>query len=393
MRQRVVQIFHAGLAGVNGGKRVAAYLKAHPLEGEVHAVAIGKAAPAMMEGAFGCLGERIARALVITKEGCGRPLPRTLCLEAGHPLPDRRSLEAGQKLLAFLEAAPSRARLLFLISGGASALVECLPRGMDLERLQSVQRWLLASGMDIHRINAVRKRLSLIKGGKLIPYLKGRPTLNLLISDVPGDAPATIGSGLLVPSREPLPELPPGLGRLPLIPPPEEEAPFVHTEILATYRDAQAAAAKAARLKGYRVRLHPSLVTGEAEAEGRRLARDLLEDPSHVHIWSGETTVRLPSHPGMGGRCQHLALAASLVMEGYPCVLLAAGTDGTDGPTPFAGAVVDGGTVKRGRERGLDPRACLRAADAGRFLAATGDILVTGPTGTNVMDMMIGMGR
>jgi hydroxypyruvate reductase len=176
--------------------------------------------------------------------------------------------------------------------------------------------------------------------------------------------------------------------------PAPEEACFrtVQLRIIATLADAKRAAATAAAAHGYAVAVEPQFVSGDALAAGAQLAEKLLASPPDVvHIWGGETTVRLPEHPGRGGRNQSLALAAALRLAGTNGVLLAAGTDGTDGPTEDAGALVDGGTVGRGAAVGLDARAALLAADAGTFLEAAGDLLHTGPTGTNVMDLMIGI--
>jgi glycerate 2-kinase len=166
----------------------------------------------------------------------------------------------------------------------------------------------------------------------------------------------------------------------------------VDPRILASLGDARRAAAQRARELGYAVWEHPDLRGGDAYREGLELAQWLLEAPPGVQVWGGETTVRLPDNPGRGGRNQHLALAAATRIAGFPGVyFLAAGTDGTDGPTEDAGALVDGGTLARGREQGLDVESALTRADAGSFLEASGDLVNTGPTGTNVMDLMLGL--
>jgi hydroxypyruvate reductase len=259
-----------------------------------------------------------------------------------------------------------------------------------------LSRWLLASGLDIDAMNRVRQAVSLIKGGRLLRFLAGRPTSCLLISDVPGDDPAVIGSGPLVP--RPDHELPPGL--------PDWVMAWVERAddrqrgagvlpelaVVARLEDAKQAAAEAARAQGFEVTVHPGLIDGEPEAVADRAVAELTRAAPGVQIWGGETTPRLPDEPGRGGRNQHLALAAAVGLAGRDDAwLLAAGTDGTDGPTEDAGALVDGGTVDRGRLEGLDPQDCLRRADAGRFLEASGDLLRTGPTGTNVMDLIIGL--
>ena len=218
----------------------------------------------------------------------------------------------------------------------------------------------------------------------------------MLISDVPGDDPAAIGSGLLVPDPRAAavlagldlpPWLRPALG--PVRRATESNPP--RCVLVATNRDAREAAAEAGRRLGYTARAHETLVTGDAAAAGERLARTLLSGPPGIHVWGGETTVRLPAEPGRGGRNQHLALAAARVIEDRPGILLlSAGTDGRDGPGDDAGAMVDGGTIGRGRLGGLDPDLALRCADSGSFLEGAGDLVNTGPTGTNVMDLIIG---
>ncbi len=396
-------IFQAALRRVEGAGAVAAWLRAHPLEGELGLIAFGKAAQSMADGAFSVLGGRIARALIITKQG---HLDPRACrqrgweaIESSHPVPDANSLRAGERLLAFLAEADPRP-LLFLVSGGASSLVEAPVAGVDLEFLARTNRWLLGSGLDIVQMNLIRKGLSRIKGGGLLAHLGARDTHALAISDVPGDRPGAIGSGLLVPEPElarqlaamRLPDwlrerLDAGLAQRQS---PPVQAPELH--IVANLALAREAAAESARALGYPVRVYDEFLDGEAADTGRRLAGIVRQGPPGVSIWGGETTVELPPEPGRGGRNQHLALAAAGVLagsaDGY---LLAAGTDGTDGPTEDAGALVDGGTLERGAAEGLDADRCLAGADAGRFLEASGDLIATGPTGTNVMDLVIGL--
>lgn len=404
-RRNLLTVLHAALAAVNGRKAVQEYLQAHPGQGDVYLVAVGKAAAAMTIGAFDALRDRITRGLVITKSGhCDAHLLGAFsvrCMEAGHPLPDERSLKAGVALVEFLQSAPPDAHLLFLISGGASSLVEVLPSGLGLEQLHRANAWLLASGLDIGRINRVRKSLSCIKGGRLAAYLRGRSALALLISDVPGDDPSMIGSGMLSPDGSPcgfdgieLPEwLAAWAGLAPPAPVPDDPVfRDVKTQIVACLADARRAAADQARGLNYEVFLHEEFIAGDAAEVGRRLVREVTDGALGLHVWGGETTVKLPPDPGRGGRNQSLALAAALEIAGRQDVLFAAlGTDGTDGPTEDAGAVVDGGTVSRMRLDGLDAERCLVAADAGTCLEASGDLIHTGPTGTNVMDLILGL--
>ncbi len=401
-RADLLDIYRHAVAAVNGRDRVRAQLAGWEPGVRVRVIAVGKAAGPMALGACDALGAAAESVLVITKyehaaTGFPAGLPVTL-IEAGHPLPDANSLRAGDQLREFIVRAPAPSSFLFLIAGGASALVEAPPAPLRLPDLRRAHDWLLGCGWDIAAINRVRTRLSLIKGGRLATLLGSVRTLQLLISDVPGDDPAVIGSGLLTPAtaagapgREPPAWLAEFTAHAPA--PPAAGAPCfraIETRLIATSHDARQAAAERARALGYRVRLHPDLITGEAEPAGRRLACRLREEDPSLHIWSGETVVTLPEAPGRGGRCQQLALAAATELAGLSGrILLAAGTDGGDGPGSAAGAVVDGATVARGRALGLDPLECLRRADAGTFLAASGDLINTGASGTNVMDLLL----
>jgi len=400
-RQTLLEIFQAALDAVNGRRCVATALASRRLPSPVYLIAIGKAACPMARGALDAIGSEIRDALIVTKYGYAEPLPWPV-LEAGHPVPDANSLAAGAALQRFIETMPSTATVLVLFSGGASALAEQLPPGADLDTLKRVNEWLLASGRDIVAMNRVRKRISLIKGGRLAHRLSPRRVLCLAISDVPNDDPRFIGSGPLVADdtieREPIDDAP-AVVRDALLgvtaPPRADDSCFanIEFEIIARLADAKNAAAAAALARGLRATVHSELVAGDAVAAGKELARALLAaDPGVLQVWGGESTVRLPPTPGRGGRAQHLALAAAQVLAGHDDVLLlAAGTDGSDGPTSDAGALVDGHTIERGTHAGLNVDAALANADAGSFLEASGDLVQTGPTGTNVMDLMLGL--
>ncbi len=363
-------------------------------------VAIGKAAEAMLLGALDARGEAVVDGLLISKAGhfdvVQAQYPRIECLEGAHPVPDERSLVAGQRLLEYLSELPADRPLLFLISGGTSSLVEVLPRGVGLEQLQQVNQWLLANGLPIDAMNSVRKSISLIKSGGLIPYVDQRPVELLLISDVPGDDPSVVGSGLLVPSQSH--GLPAGLPDwiLKLVPSKSEGKGEVRDDIIprviASLKLARQAAASLGKELGYAVTLSNAHIGGAVEVVGRRMALELDEGWPGLYIWGGEPVVQLPQNPGRGGRNQHLALTVAEMIAGREDILfLSAGTDGGDGPGEDAGALVDGGTLGRGKRAGLSINECLQKADSGSFLGASGDLIHTGPTGTNVMDLMIGL--
>jgi hydroxypyruvate reductase len=337
---------------------------------------------------------------VITKYGHSDPRLQGetwRVLECGHPLPDENSLAAGATLLEYLDSLPDGLPLLFLLSGGASALVEALPEGLDLTALERVNNWLLGSGLAIGEMNTVRKRLSRIKGGRLARHLRGRRCLQLLISDVPGDDPATIGSAPLYPATEgALPEnLPDWLMHLlegSETAPVAADSVFdtIETQVIASNDQARHAAAQAAAAMGLTVTDYPGHFQGRVEQLATKFVAELSTSAPGLHLWGGESSVVLPPGPGRGGRNQHLALAAACLLAGRErCLLLAAGTDGSDGPTEEAGALVDGMTVKRGEEEGMSAEKALLEADSGRFLEASGDLIETGPTGSNVMDLVI----
>lgn len=403
-RRLLEGVFAAALAAVDGRAAVARALTARPIAGPVWLCATGKAAESMALGAVDVLGERCVGGLAITKEGHLDAARLTRVgidgLVGGHPVPSSASLVAGERLLTALGKVPSGVTLLFLISGGASSLVEVPAGGLALADLQRLGRWLLGSGLPIDAMNLVRKSVSRIKGGGLLGALPDRPLRLLAISDVPGDDPGVIGSGLLVPE----PGLAERVGRLDL-------PDWVHgwiargiaergalpsagpdVELVATLSLAKSAAAEAAREMGAAVCVHPSFIDGDAAERGRELARRVAGGAPGLHIWGGETTVRLPPSPGRGGRNQHLALAAATEIAGRgDCWFLSAGTDGTDGNTEDTGALVDGGTLERAAVEGFDAEESLARADSGSLLAATGDLINTGPTGTNVMDLMLGL--
>ncbi len=402
VRADLLEVFQAGLARVDGRACVKNLLQR--VQGDVALIAVGKAAQAMTLGAVDVLGDQIVDGLVISKPGyLDAALLQTYglrALEGGHPVPDAASLRAGDEMVGFIQSQPQDRQLLFLISGGASGLVEQLCEGVDLAQLQQINNWLLGSGLPINAMNRVRKSLSKIKGGGVISVVDGRPTRVLLISDVPGDDPGVIGSGLLVPpgdSIDTLEDL-----RLPewlkaLLPLPvagvSVSSENIHIEIVASLRLAREAAAEKARELGYAVTTQHAHLGGDVEVVGRRLAYELKDAWPGLYIWGGEPAIRLPENPGRGGRNQHLALTvAGSIAGNRSTFFLSAGTDGGDGPGSDAGALVDGATVSRGsRASGLDYEKCLAQADSGSFLEASGDLITTGPTGTNVMDLMLGI--
>jgi hydroxypyruvate reductase len=380
-RQLLLELLQAGLAAVDGRRRTADSLKsltAASAPTRYHVAAVGKAAAAMAMGAHDALGDRILRTLVIAKDGhleAGlHALPGVEIIESSHPMPDERSLAAGQRLVEFVAQIPAQVMPVFLISGGASSLVEVLMPGATLQDLRALNATGLASGEDIAELNARRRSISALKGGGLTARLQERAALALFVSDVPGDDPAVIGSGILGPA----------------INAGAAASDRVTRRIIARIEDAmQAVSVRAVDLRTW---ISEARFAGDADRLAVRLTHELHLSGAQVCIWGGESVVRLPANPGRGGRNQHLALAAARLIAGEEDLLfLAAGTDGTDGPTEDAGALVDGETCARVTVAGLDVERSLLAADSQSALAAAGDLVHTGPTGTNVGDLAVGL--
>jgi hydroxypyruvate reductase len=350
------------------------------------------------------------------------PPPVVDVREGGHPTPTEASVAAGERALALAEASGAEDLLVVLVSGGGTALCNAFADGISLAEARTAFQLLLESGADIHAMNAVRKHLSRVGGGQLARAAAPAEVLALVISDVPGDAPSVIASGPTTPDpttfadaqrvlreRGLAERVPPGArrhlergvaGDVADTPKPGD-ALFrrVQTRLVGTNADALRAMQSAAEERGYAVEREPELLEGEARERGRELARAALRraappaSPSpYCRLLGGETTVTVRGG-GTGGRNQELALAAALELDGVaeeeaPVALLCAGTDGIDGPTDAAGAVVTPWTAEQIRAAGCDPQARLADNDSHPALEAAGDALLRpGPTHTNVMDV------
>ena len=405
IREQLLQIYLAGVQRVRGAEAVQRFFSDYAkLPPQTHLVAIGKAASSMVIGALEIHQENIVDGLVITKQHhldqVLKQDARLQCIESDHPVPGENTFLAGRMLLKYLQPrAKPGAQFLFLLSGGASSLVEVLPEGMQLEDLQMLNNALLSSGMDIGQMNRARCTLSQIKGGRLSGYLPDCKVLNLLISDVSGDDPKVIGSGLLTPSRDQLTlsDYPQSIASMiekfssdtPVV---IEQSGDIDTHIIACLEHAKQAAAQEALAQNFETLVIPEFLEGDVSKAAKQIQQVLLARPGQMVIWGGETTVALPDTPGRGGRNQHLALTlAQAIDNDGDLYILCAGTDGTDGATDDCGGIVDQATVTRGQAAGMDVADYLERADAGSFLEATGDLVTTGPTGTNVMDLVVGI--
>lgn len=380
----------------------------------------GKATPAMAAAVEELLGARINTGIINTKYGHSIPLAHIETVECGHPIPDEAGIEGTRRQLASLEGLDERALVICLFSGGGSALLPAPAPGITIGEKQQTTRLLLACGATIDEVNAIRKHLSSIKGGLLSRHAHPARVLSLMLSDVIGDSLDTIASGPTYPDstsfnycleladyyelRAHLPDavrkrLETG-ARGEIDETPKVDDPCfarVHNKIIGNNSLAIAAAADRARDLGYSVLRLTSRLQGEARTIGSALATIAQEVRQNGHpiappaciIAGGETTVTLRGK-GKGGRNQELALAAGLTLDGWKGItFLSAGTDGTDGPTDAAGAIVDGSTIQRGNALGLAAKTHLQDNDSYHYFSKLNDLLITGATGTNVMDLQI----
>ncbi|BBO68247.1 hydroxypyruvate reductase [Desulfosarcina alkanivorans] len=388
--------------------------------GRIYLIGAGKASAAMARSAERVLGGRIDAGLVITKYDHAVPLQRCRVMEAGHPVPDENGVRATAALLDLVATAGPDDLILCMISGGGSALTPAPAGGIGLADKQETTRLLLACGATIHEINTIRKHLSRIKGGQLCRHANGARIVSLILSDVIGDNLDIIASGATAPDPGTFADCIEILHRHDLsdrIPEPvrrhlfrgdrgqADETPKpgdpvfdrVDNRIVGSISDALRAAENESRRQGFTPLVLSSMIQGEAGdvakvlcAVAKEVRRSGRPIPAPACLLSGgETTVTIRGD-GLGGRNMELALAAGLELSGdHRTLLLSAGTDGTDGPTDAAGAFADGSTVARADALGISAGRCLANNDAYRFFHPLGDLLVTGPTRTNVMDLQI----
>ena len=389
----------------------------YPLARPLLLLSVGKASRAMAGAALDALGGRVAQAIVVAPHGYpggAESRKEMTVLEAGHPLPDEQGLSAARLIAARTAALQDGELCLLLLSGGGSSLLALPHPPLSLADKIETTSLLLRCGADIQEINTVRKHLSAIKGGRLAAGCAGT-IVTLAISDVVGDAlsfiasgptvadPTTFADALGVLARYGLTSSVPAAVRHHLergLAGAVEETPKTLPErfcsaVIASSRASVDAAAAEARLHGYAPRVLTTTLRGEAREAGRMMAEEALKVRNRglplpapaCLLAAGETTVTVAG-TGKGGRNQEIALSAALALSGEPGILLASfATDGKEGNTEAAGGFASGETAQAGTRAGLDPRACLAANDSYRFLEAAGDLIVTGPTGTNVNDV------
>ena len=430
-RERALAVLNAALASIDPVVAVSRYLS---LEGDclyvsgraydlsrfrhIYVVGAGKASGAMTQALEEILGARLTSGLVNVKYGYLAPTKRVRLQEAGHPLPDQEGLSATGKIVDLLRERDEDDLVICLISGGGSALLTSPQAGISLEEVKRLTEALLRCGATINEINAVRKHISQVKGGRLARLAYPASLITLILSDVVGDPLDMIASGPTIPDSTTYDEAWQVLERYELI---EETPPTIvrylelgkagqieetpkngdpvfertHNLIIGNNRQAALAAMEKAQQLGFNALLLTTSLEGEAREVAKvlaALAKEVVQYGEPVArpaclLLGGETTV-IVKGGGLGGRNQEMALASALAIEGMEGVLiLCAATDGSDGPTDATGAIAEGDTVARARELGLDARAYLANNDSYHLFQALDDLIVTGPTNTNVNDL------
>ena len=389
---------------------VRAYLERNPLPtGRVILIAIGKAAWNMAKAAKDVLGKRVAFGIVITKYEHSRgSIDGIEIYEAGHPVPDQRTLTATERVLQITKDLRSHDTVLFLVSGGGSSLFE-KPKGLTVNQLQEITEKLLKCGANIVEINTVRKHLSLVKGGRFAQHVYPARVVSLLLSDVLGDRPDSIASGPAYPDSTTCSEAFNILKRYGIEIDENiksalsEETPKrlrnVETHVVGSVKIACEKAAEVAGQLGYNAIVLTTSLNCEAKEAGKFLASLVREEVFYNRpirkpcaiIMGGETTVHVIG-TGKGGRNQELALSASIGIRGLANVVVASvGTDGTDGPTDAAGGIVDGCTYDILKDMNIDVEETLKNNDSYSALRLCDGLVITGPTGTNVNDLILAL--
>ena len=433
LRQDALTIFKHGLKPVDPANAIKRNLVVEDnrldIQGKVYdlsayenifVIGMGKASAAMAKAIEDLLGDRIKGGIVNVKYGHTVPLRIVRANEAGHPVPDEEGLAGTIKILKLLKQTGEKDLVFCLISGGGSALLPCPAEGITLSDKQHLTRALLDCGATIHEINSLRKQTSKVKGGRLAGLVYPSTLISLILSDVIGDNLDIIASGPTVPDETTFAdclnilekhqihgEIPSSIlrymekgcrGEVRETPKADDPA-FVRTQnvIIGSNKQALSAAKEQADALGYNSLILSSFIEGETTEVAKvhaAIAKEILSTGNPVGrpacvVSGGETTVKIKGS-GLGGRNQELALAAAIAIDGLEKVLiLSAGTDGTDGPTEAAGAIADGSTIRRSRELGMIAEKYLRDNNSYNFFKPLKDLIITGPTNTNVMDLRI----
>lgn len=372
-KETITKIWYEAVNHVKGEKAVQISLENTSIPRPDQILAIGKAAPSMMKAAITHYQseQNPINGLVITKYNHSEDLPSHIKqYECGHPIPDENSLQAGQAALNLVSSMQEGTHLLLLISGGASSVAEVLKEGTEINDLLTLNTEVLKSGADIETINTKRKALSEIKGGKLLANFKGKSIHVLAISDVPHGNLEVLGSGI-------------GSGQLI-----NEKHTNYQSLLSATNETARQKAEMFAKQSGLEVIENSECLYDDIIPLSEALSKRLKSGPNGIYIWGGEPTVKLPENPGQGGRNQALGLLLAKHIQGEDNIaILVAGTDGTDGLTNAAGAIIDGNTYSN-KSSALN---AIKNANATPYLKSQNALFTSGPTGTNVMDLIIAL--
>jgi glycerate 2-kinase len=387
---------------------------------KIFLVGSGKASTSMAQAIEEIFGDRLTKGVITTKYGHLLPLKKTKIIEAGHPIPDQKGYEGAKKIQRLLKESGPNDLVIFLLSGGGSALLPFPADHIDLKEKQEVTQLLLDCGADIKEINTIRKHISMMKGGWLAKWAYPSTVIAFILSDVVGDQLDVIGSGPTVPDRSTFQEAWEILKKYDLLneishsiqkhlrsgkegkveeTPKPGEVVFerVYNCLIGSNILALLEAKKEAESLGLNTVILSSLIEAETREAARfhtAVAKEVISSGNPIQkpaciLSGGETTVTIKGN-GLGGRNQEFVLAGALEISGIEkVVLLSGGTDGTDGPTDASGALADHTTVQRAKTMGLNPKVHLEKNDAYPFFQKLGDLLITGPTHTNVMDVRI----
>ena len=433
LRKDALNIFNAGIKAVDPANAVKRYLtrqddrleiqgKTYDLSNyeNIYVIGMGKASAAMTQAVEELIGDRLKAGILNVKYGHTVPLKIVKVNEAGHPVPDEAGLSGTRQIMEMLRQTGKKDLVFCLISGGGSALLPCPVEGVTLEDKQLVTKALLECGATIHEINALRKHISQVKGGRLATLAYPSTMISFILSDVIGDDLDSIASGPTVPDTSTFSDslyilekhkikhkvpsaviefLEKGV-RGDVEETPKADDPVfsqVQNVIIGSNIQAVTASRQKAEELGYNTLLLSTFIEGETKDVAKvhaAIAREIInsgnpiEKPACV-ISGGETTVTIRGE-GLGGRNQEFALAAGIDINGLEKVLiLSGGTDGTDGPTDAAGAIADGTTMERARKLGLDAELYIRENNSYHFFKQLDDLIITGPTFTNVMDLRL----
>ncbi|MGQ9621109.1 MAG: glycerate kinase type-2 family protein [Bacteroidales bacterium] len=385
----------------------------------IYVIGAGKASGAMAETVENILGERVSGGHVIVKYGHTRPLKRIKITEAGHPVPDHNGFVSTKEIVKIASEATTNDLVFCLISGGGSALLADYPEGISEKDMIKLNKLLVNCGASISEINIVRKHVSLLKGGQLARLVYPATLVSLIISDVPGDSPAVIASGPACPDNSTFADaiaviekyrlakklpaklihhLEKGLkGKIPENPGPEDKVfERSYNIIIGNNRAALEAASLKAKEKGYNCIIESDLLCCDVVTAAKYIfdkallySKSSRSERPHCVLFGGETTIEVKGK-GVGGRNQHLALLCAKILRQHRDVtILCGGTDGTDGPTDAAGAIVDCNTWTSAIMNRIDPNSYLENYDSFNFFREAGGHVITGPTFTNVMDMVV----